>query len=635
MILLIMPFYLKNKRQIIIQSPIFNIKNSLNNLFNNIFTDEIFFKFTNLIFRFSYKYNIAEVQYDIIFFDKNNNIIKPSDLSLFYKLHIICHINQNNDTLTTIDSLSNINGNEKYICIEYFSIGQKINFGINIYVEKYSKNRVIYFFSNDVFIYENLYINDRKFDPLFINKNYIKLVNSINKMENKSILNPNPLKLTKLYIKKPIISNKYDSLSKFSIWLFNNIYNNYYCLCKGACLYKNLPQKCKYLLYLNIIDNNKYLYNKTDFLLSDFYYSRCSSDDTYPIFVEMLKQNISAHYIDDKKDIYNKFCKYEKHCLKVIPLINRSVFINGDFLEYYLDLILRLKAVIAGESFYSFYNIFYNIDYITYINVGHGVKYFKQNSYIDYTSYKSFNKIMLPPSNKIISIAKKYGWKDDDIIKNCLPRWDKYNIFKQRLSKIPQKLKPKKSIFIMFTWRKLVKRNYNLKSFYLKNILNLLNDINLNKILLNNNITLFFTMHSIFRDYKKKIIINKNIKYINHNEVSKCLTESSLLISDFSSIIFDMIYQKKPFIMYIPDAYDPNIKDFYDKGYYDIINGLKNGSIYFENKFLSLNETINKIIFYINNDFKLESRLINFYNEFEFNCNDNTKTFINYLKNNI
>ena len=210
-----------------------------------------------------------------------------------------------------------------------------------------------------------MYINDRKFEPLFINKNYINLVNRINKMEKKSVLIPNPLKLTKLYIKKPIISNKYNSISKYSNWYFKNIYNNYYCLCKGACLYKNLPQKCKYLFYLNIIDNNRYLYNKTDYLLSDFYFSRCSSDDTYPIFVEMIKQNISAHYMDDKIDIYNKYCKYEKHCLKVIPLIKGTQFINGDFLEYYLDLVLRLKAVIAGESFYSFYPIFYNIDYIT------------------------------------------------------------------------------------------------------------------------------------------------------------------------------------------------------------------------------------------------------------------------------
>ena len=49
----------------------------------------------HIIYIFSYKYNIAEFKYDIIFFDKQNNIIKPSDLALFNKLHIICQVGQN------------------------------------------------------------------------------------------------------------------------------------------------------------------------------------------------------------------------------------------------------------------------------------------------------------------------------------------------------------------------------------------------------------------------------------------------------------------------------------------------------------------------------------------------------------
>ena len=38
------------------------------------------------------------------------------------------------------------------------------------------------------------------------------------------------------------------------------------------------------------------------------------------------------------------------------------------------------------------------------------------------------------------------------------------------------------------------------------------------------------------------------IKYVQQEEILECLTNSSLIISDFSSVIFDMIYQKKPFI---------------------------------------------------------------------------------------
>jgi CDP-glycerol glycerophosphotransferase (TagB/SpsB family) len=55
--------------------------------------------------------------------------------------------------------------------------------------------------------------------------------------------------------------------------------------------------------------------------------------------------------------------------------------------------------------------------------------------------------------------------------------------------------------------------------------------------------------------------------------------KTNLLISDFSSIIFDMIYQRKPIVLFIPDAYDFTIKNLYRPGYCDIINSLKNGSI--------------------------------------------------------
>ena len=94
-----------------------------------------------------------------------------------------------------------------------------------------------------------------------------------------------------------------------------------------------------------------------------------------------------------------------------------------------------------------------------------------------------------------------------------------------------------------------------------------------------------------------------------------------------------MIYQKKPIIIYIPDIDDPNLKDNYENGYYQMINELKKGIIYFENKFSNINDTINKIIFYLKNDFQLESNLKKFYESFELNCSNNNQLFINYLTN--
>ena len=85
----------------------------------------------------------------------------------------------------------------------------------------------------------------------------------------------------------------------------------------------------------------------------------------------------------------------------------------------------------SGAKIFSINNLFYYIEYITYICLGHGISYFKDFLYKDYYSNKIYNKIVLPPSDIIISNAKKYGWKDDNIIRIGLPRWDifiKYDI---------------------------------------------------------------------------------------------------------------------------------------------------------------------------------------------------------------
>ena len=186
----------------------------------------------------------------------------------------------------------------------------------------------------------------------------------------------------------------------------------------------------------------------------------------------------------------------------------------------------------------------------------------------------------------------------------------------------------------MFTWR-LLKTGKNLSGFYINNTFNLLNNNQLNRKLKEKNITLFFTFHHALKGNKNFVPNNNiNIRFINQSLISKCLKNSSLIITDFSSIVFDNIYQNKPFILYIPDAYDPTLENIYIKPYFDIINGLKNGSIYFENKFFDLKKAIEKILFYIDNDFKIDRKLKLFFEYFDFKlkATNHTISLINYLK---
>ena len=60
---------------------------------------------------------------------------------------------------------------------------------------------------------------------------------------------------------------------------------------------------------------------------------------------------------------------------------------------------------------------------------------------------------------------------------------------------------------------------------------------------------------------------------------------------------------------------------------------MKNGTIEFENQFFNLELVINKIIFYLKNNFKLDKRLEIFYDNLNIKQNNNIYEFIKYIKN--
>jgi hypothetical protein len=161
----------KNESELII----FRNKNIQNNIFIN---------YNNLTYTFSYKYNIVEIKYYIKLIDEKKNLFKPSDLSLFHKIHVICHIQKGN--LFTVDSLANIHEN-KYYCIEYFNIKQKIKCGIKIYVGDSYNNKIIFFTSN-IIKYKPNFQNDNKFDPLLIYNDYKILYDKIYNLKNENNL---------------------------------------------------------------------------------------------------------------------------------------------------------------------------------------------------------------------------------------------------------------------------------------------------------------------------------------------------------------------------------------------------------------------------------------------------------------
>lgn len=620
---------INNIKNYFIKINLFNNKKIIkSNIIKINFLNNLSFNFFLTNFSFSFKFNISKLEYTLEFYVKKNNSIIPSYLSLYHKLHIFC-LTKDIKKNISIFSIPTIEKNKYFKCIEYSKLNESLKLGfslykINNYIEYFNK---LLFINKKINYNDLIFIKDIEYEPFLLLDKYKQLECRI-KSNNKEQNVKENLLLKKSYIRIPHFDIKL-SLVKENIWYFNNIYNDYFCFLKSSkssyFLYKKISQKCKYYLYLNIIDINRNIYNKTDYLFADFSSPETAPGESFLIFNEMNKQNLKVHYMTKREDIYKNFSNY--NLTSKNNIIFDSQYINGNFLEKYLEIILKLKSTISGAKIFSINNLFYNIEYITYICLGHGISYLKDFLYIDYYSSNIYNKILIPDSNILISNAKKYGWLDSNIIKIGLPRWDFLN-YNRKINSSKSR-----SIFMMFTWRDLKKDNNqsHISQLYFKNIIELINNYSLNIILKDNKITLYFCLHHMLEKYKPFFYINKNIKYIDQNQIIECLINSDLIITDFSSVIFDFIFRKKPYIIFIPDSEDLDLHNIYSKSYYDKINYLKNGS-FFENRFIKVKIAVDKIIYYINNNFELDLKMENFYDYINLKSENNINNFIQYLK---
>ena len=98
-IIYIIIYFLFQKKISFIKKNIFKLKNLL--IFNkyillsyltNKNNKNIYFNVTNIKYHFSFKLNLIKIEYKIGFYDRNNTLINPSDMSLqliLYQIYII------------------------------------------------------------------------------------------------------------------------------------------------------------------------------------------------------------------------------------------------------------------------------------------------------------------------------------------------------------------------------------------------------------------------------------------------------------------------------------------------------------------------------------------------------------------
>lgn len=147
-------------------------------------------------------------------------------------------------------------------------------------------------------------------------------------------------------------------------------------------------------------------------------------------------------------------------------------------------------------------------------------------------------------------IQNTLGYSDQEVAVTGLARFDNLH-----------ELSLKKQILIMPTWRRhLFKINKSsfLRSDYYKAYRNLISNKEFLDMIERHNISVKFYIHNQMQKFMDNFVVeHPNIEFLvkSTGTVSELLKESSLLITDYSSVSSDFLYMNKPVVMY---QFDPH-----------------------------------------------------------------------------
>ncbi|MFQ7975868.1 MAG: CDP-glycerol glycerophosphotransferase family protein [Enterococcus gallinarum] len=139
------------------------------------------------------------------------------------------------------------------------------------------------------------------------------------------------------------------------------------------------------------------------------------------------------------------------------------------------------------------------------------------------------------------------GYKPENVVVTGLPRWDNLN---------QGKADKNNSILIMPTWRNWleeVEDKIFIESDYFKTYNRLINSKELSNFLEEKGVVANFYLHPKFNQYSHLFSNeNSNVKIIYFGEaaVNELIKQASILVTDYSSVAWEALYQRIPTIFY-------------------------------------------------------------------------------------
>lgn len=191
----------------------------------------------------------------------------------------------------------------------------------------------------------------------------------------------------------------------------------------------------------------------------------------------------------------------------------------------------------------------------------HGITYNNQFGYYKNVC-KALSFYICGSSYEQKYICKTFGYKKEEAPLTGFARFDNlYNGIE------------KKYLLIMPTWRRYLSNistaDFSVSSYY-QNWLSLLQNKNLHELCKRNNLVLVFYLHLSLQPFSDLFCNLSHVKVVKYGEetVQEMLKKTAILITDYSSVLFDCLYMDKSILLYQFDK-ETFIEKHYAEGYFN------------------------------------------------------------------
>lgn len=148
-------------------------------------------------------------------------------------------------------------------------------------------------------------------------------------------------------------------------------------------------------------------------------------------------------------------------------------------------------------------------------------------------------------------VCRQFGFNNNEVAITGLARFDKLQVKKGN--------NQSKTILLLPTWRDWlsdVSEDKFIKSQYFNKIHSLLSNTHLNDLLLTNNYRLVVCLHHKMHKHISNLSSNGQLDIYSMNDIDiqPLISNADLMITDYSSASFDILYQNKPVLYYWFDS---------------------------------------------------------------------------------